>query len=105
MRNLLSGLVSGAGLVILWAVLTKPKSSDVITEQHIRDAVGDPIADWTFTDNWLRLPGEGWSGPIRVDLQMGIEECPVHGEGCKPWILEQHVEQAQQYGAASNGVD
>lgn len=25
MRNLLSGLVSGACLVILWAVLTKPK--------------------------------------------------------------------------------
>lgn len=25
MLNLLSGLVSGAGLVILWAVLTKPK--------------------------------------------------------------------------------
>lgn len=27
MRNLLSGLVSGAGLVILWAMLTKPKQT------------------------------------------------------------------------------
>ncbi len=26
MRNLLSGLVSGACMVVLWAVLTKPKA-------------------------------------------------------------------------------
>lgn len=64
MRNLLSGLVSGAGLVILWAVLTKPKRRTV-TRTRLRHDLRlsvDKALNNPFAEHWLRMPEKGWSG-------------------------------------------
>ena len=64
MRNLLSGLVSGAGLVILWAMLTKPKTTKPYqVPDHInlaKDAFIDP-AIWgeRRIANFTRWPSDG----------------------------------------------